>query len=106
MDCKACKRNGREHTEIDAIMNSEIKMSVSSMTRTKDSKAVYVLFQDGDKNAEFSLPGCKLLSNKGFSAEEISQLKDYINNEQDKIYSLAKEVNPMRAFMGDWKGRG
>ena len=80
-------------------------MSVSSMTRTKYNKAVYVLFQDRDKNAEFSLPGCKLLNNRGFSTEEISQLKDYINNEQERIYSLAKEVNPMRAFMGDWKGK-
>ena len=86
-------------------MSNEIKMSVSSMTRTKYNKAVYVLFQDRDKNAEFSLPGCKLLNNRGFSTEEISQLKDYINNEQERIYSLAKEVNPMRAFMGDWKGK-
>ncbi len=80
-------------------------MSVSSMTRTKDSKAVYVLFQDGVKNAEFSLPGGKMLSNSGFSAEEIDQLKDYVKNEQDSIYALAKTVDPMRAFMGDWKGK-
>ena len=81
-------------------MNNEIKMSVSSMTRTKDDKAVYVMFSDGDKSAEFSLPGCKVVSNKGFTAEEIEQLKDYIDNEQDNIYSLAKQVNPMKAFMG------
>ena len=29
-------------------MNKDIKMSVSSMTRNKDKKAVYVFFQDGD----------------------------------------------------------
>ena len=81
-------------------MSSEIKMSVSSMTRTKDSKAVYVMFTDGDKTAEFSLPGCKTVSNNGFSAEEIVQLKNYIDNEQDSIYALAKKVNPMKAFMG------
>ena len=81
-------------------MNSEIKMSVSSMTRNKDNKAVYVLFQDGDKNAEFTLPGCKLISNKGFAPDEIDQLKDYVDNEQDSIYALAKKVNPMKAFMG------
>ena len=44
-------------------MNSEIKMSVSSMTRAGDKKAVYVLFQDGDKSAEYSLPGCGLVRN-------------------------------------------
>ena len=80
-------------------MSNEIKMSVSSMTRTKDSKAVYVMFSDNEKSVEFSLPGCSLVNNKGFSDEEIAQLKDYVSNEQDYIYSLAKQVNPMKAFM-------
>lgn len=70
------------------------------MTRTKDSKAVYVLFQDGEKSAEISLPGCSLVNNHGFSDEEISQLADYVKNEQDSIYELAKQVNPMKAFLG------
>ena len=82
-------------------MSNEIKMSVSSMTRTKDSKAVYVMFSDNDKIAEFTLPGLNVISNKGFSDEEINQLKDYMANEQDAIYALAKQVNPMKAFMGD-----
>ena len=80
-------------------MNDEIRMSVSSMTRNKDNKAVYVLFQDGDKNAEISLPGCSLISNHGFSDEEIAQLTDYVENEQDSIYELAKQINPMKAFL-------
>ncbi len=84
-------------------MNSEIKMSVSTMTRTKDSKAVYVVFEDGSKNAEFALPECKLVSNNGFSDEEIVQLKDYVENEQDSIYDVAKKINPMKAFLGDLK---
>ena len=70
------------------------------MTRTKDDKAVYVLFEDGDKNAEISLPACKLISNRGFSDEEITQLTDYVRNEQDSIYALAKQINPMKAFLG------
>lgn len=37
-------------------MNSEIRMSVSSMTRNDDKKGVYVLFSDGDKSAEFIVP--------------------------------------------------
>ena len=82
-------------------MNSEVKMSVSSMTRTGDKKAVYVFFQDRDKTAEFSLPGCKLVKNNGFSEDDISQLKEYIENEQDSIYAMAKGVNPIKALMGD-----
>ena len=85
-------------------MNSEIKMSVSSLTRTGDKKAVYVLFQDGDKSAEYSLPGCGLVRNKGFSDAELKSLKEYVDNEQDSIYAMAKGVNPIKALMGD-KGK-
>ena len=81
-------------------MNSEIKMSVSSMTRSGDKKAVYVLFQDGDKSAEYSLPGCCLIRNKGFSEDELKSLKEYMDNEQDSIYAMAKGVNPIKALMG------
>lgn len=82
-------------------MNESIKMSVSSMTRNGDNKAVYVLFSDEDKAAEFSLPGCKIISNRGFDAQEIEQLKLYVDNEQDYIFGLAKDVNPVKAFMGE-----
>lgn len=75
-------------------------MSVSTMTRTKDSKAVYVLFEDGDKSAEFSIPGGKLINNSGFSEEEVAQLKDYLENEQDSIFDLAKKIDPMKALLG------
>lgn len=81
-------------------MNKDIKMSVSSMTRNKDKKAVYVFFQDGEKNAEFTLPSCELVKNIGFLDDDIRQLKDYINNEQDTIFAMAKQVNPIRAMMG------
>lgn len=88
-------------------MNSEIKMSVSSVTRSDDKKGVYVLFTDGDKSAEFVIGSeesgykCKVINNKGFDEEELKQLRDYVDNEQDYIFSLAKTVNPMKAFMGD-----
>ena len=81
-------------------MNNEIKMSVSSMTRAGDKKGVYVLFTDGNASAEFVLPGSELLHSKGFSDEELRQLKEYVENEQDYLFSLAKEVNPLRGFLG------
>ncbi len=80
-------------------MNDEIKMSVSSMTRTKDKKALYVLFQDTKRMAEIELPDCKVMSNKGFSDEEIAQLLDYVDAQRDYIYSLTKGLNPIKAMM-------
>lgn len=84
-------------------MNREIKMSISSMTRAGDKKAVYVLFTDKDSSAEFTIPGCQLLSSHGFAEEDLMQLKEYIDNEQDYLFSLAKEINPIRSFLGDRK---
>ena len=81
-------------------MSSEIKMSVSSLIRTEDKKAIYVMFEDGNKMAEITLPDLNVVRNNGFTEEEIRQLKDYTDNERDKIFSMAKEINPLRAFMG------
>ena len=80
-------------------MNGEMRMSVSSMTRAGEKKAVYVLFQDGKKEAEFTLPECRTVRNVGFSDDEIKALRDYVEGAQDRIYALAKEVNPIKAFM-------
>ena len=79
--------------------NSEIKMSVSMMTRTKDSKAVYVLFEDGSRSAEFALPDGKLLSNSGFTDEEITRLKDYLDSERDSVFKMAQKINPLRDML-------
>ena len=81
-------------------MNSEINMTVSTMTRHGDDKAIYVVFSDGTKSAEFALPANRLVSNTGFSDEEIAQLTDYVTNEQDEIFAIAKKINPMKEFLG------
>lgn len=85
-------------------MSSEIKMNISSLIRKDGDKAIYVLFSDRDKEAEFVVPEGRLLNNKGFSEEEIAKLKNYLDNEQDYIYSVAKKVNPMKGFMGKKQG--
>ncbi len=82
-------------------MNDSIRMSVSTVTRTKDKKAVYVLFQDEGKSAEFALPECELVKNDGFSEEDIGQLLEYVRNEKNTIFDMAKQINPMKSFFGD-----
>ena len=84
-------------------MNGEMKMSVSSMTRLGDKKGVYVLFTDGNSSAEFVVPDCKLIHSNGFNVEELKQLKDYVENEQDSIFRLAKGIDPVKSFLGDTK---
>ncbi len=75
-------------------------MTVSTMTRNGDEKAIYVLFTDGAKSAEFALPANRLVKNHGFSDDEIAQLTDYVTNEQDSIFAVAKKVNPMKNLLG------
>lgn len=82
-------------------MNSEVRMSVSAMTRKDGNKGVYVLFTDREKTAEFVLPGCKIIRNQGFSEDELQQLSAYVDGEQDAIYAMAKTVNPLKALMED-----
>ena len=80
-------------------MSESVNMSVSAINGKNEDRVVYVLFTDEEKSAELSLPGCKIISNKGFSEEELTQLKTYAENSEDYIFSLAKEINPMKAFM-------
>ncbi len=81
-------------------MNSEINMTVSTMTRHGDDKAIYVLFTDGARSAEFAVPEDRMVKNNGFSDDEIAQLTEYVANEHDSIYSIAKKINPMKSFLG------
>lgn len=81
------------------MISEKIRITISGITRTENSKAVYVLIEDGSKSAEFSLPGCKLIKNKGFALEDIGELKEYIDGNQDEIFKLAKGINPIKAMM-------
>lgn len=82
-------------------MNSEMKINVSPVTRLGDKRVAYVLFTDGDSGAEFIIPGGELLNSKGFDEKELVEMKEYLDNEQDHLFSVAKELNPMRSFMRD-----
>lgn len=82
-------------------MNSEIKINVSPVTRLGDKRVAYILFTDKNSSAEFIIPGGELLNSKGFDEKELAQLKEYVDNEQDYLFGLAKELNPMRSFMKD-----
>lgn len=86
-------------------MNENVNMSVSSIIRKDGNKAIYVLFTDQDKMCEFELSEKKLLSNKGFEESELEELKEYITHEVDSIMSIAKNVDPMKGFMGLKQGQ-
>lgn len=82
-------------------MNSEMKINVSPVTRLGDKRVAYVLFTDKDCSAEFIIPGGELLNSKGFEEKELAEIKEYLDCEQDNLFQVAKELNPMRSFMRD-----
>lgn len=84
----------------DMQLESSVTMSVSSVLGKSGERKIYVLFQDGKKMAEFIVPHGNNVMNKGFSDFELNKLKEYVIREQKYILSVAKDVNPMKAFLG------
>lgn len=81
-----------------------VLMSVSAIVGKDGNKKVYVLFKDAKKMAELTAPEGKVLSNVGFSDEDITKLRAYVIREKEYIYSIAKKVSPFKAFMGMKQG--
>ena len=74
-------------------------MNVSLMARSKDSKGIYVEFKDGKKRCEIVVPGVKIINNSGFTPDELKTLVDYVKNDIDHIYSIAKSIDPVKNFL-------
>ncbi len=81
-------------------MKDTVTMSVSPIIGKDGKKCAYVSFEEGARCAEGKIPDCAIISNKGFSQEEIMQLEDYMRKELKNLKKMAAGVNVMRAFMG------
>lgn len=82
-------------------MSDGMNMSVSGIVCKEGQKCISVLFTEGTRSAEGTIPDCKIHTNKGFIDEEIQALESYMQKEQDSIVQMAKSVNVMKAFMND-----
>lgn len=76
-----------------------MKMSVSAIVSKDGKREVYVLFTDGQRNAEGRLSDYKMLSSRGFTAEEMAALETYMRQETNTILRMAKNINVMDAFL-------
>lgn len=86
-------------------MSSEIDMRISPVC-SKDGKTfAYVLFSDGAHEAEGKIPDCKIVSNKGFTDEEVSQLETYLKKELANLKKKAAEINPLGVLMGKYEDK-
>lgn len=84
----------------------EVKMLVSCVVVKENRKIVRVSFVRGKDYAEGILPDGLIENSKGFTAEEVRKLETFMRSNRQDILKEAKAVNPLRNWLGDWKGDG
>ena len=80
-------------------MQDELKMSVSPICEKDGKRYAFVTFSDGTRFAEGKIPECEMISNRGFSEEEIEKLKEYMQKELPQLKKMAAGVNVFGALM-------
>ena len=83
------------------MMTNSIDMSISSIVPVNGKKAAFVQFSDKEKTADFIVPECRQVSNKGFTEDELKMLLEYVIREKDSIMDMAKGVDPLGKFMNE-----
>lgn len=79
-----------------------MNMMVSGVSEKNGRKIAYILFEDEDKrSAEAVIPECRVISNNGFSEEEVAQLEDYVRRNLTDLKKRAVGINPVTALMKD-----
>lgn len=80
-------------------MDNGMNMTVSSVCTKNGEKYAFVSFMDGERFAEGKIPDCKIMTNKGFSQEEVEQLEAYMLIELQQLKKMAAGIRWIDAFM-------
>lgn len=84
------------------MADESMTMTYSAVVRDKDNKKIVrVKFERNEMGeaqiAEGLLPDCKIVSQNGYSAQEIAGLEEYLRGNLDDIMSKAKVIsNPLK----------
>ncbi len=81
----------------------DITMMVSPICMKEGEKVAYVTFSDKDRHAEGEIPKCVITKSEGFDKDEIYGLESYMEENLDKLKSMAASVNPIKAIMKEDK---
>ena len=73
-------------------MEQELNMSVSPVCMKDGEKCAYISFSDVIRSAEGRIPDCKIITNKGFSPEEVAQLENYMSMELASLKRIAAGI--------------
>ncbi|SOY30276.1 hypothetical protein AMURIS_03002 [Acetatifactor muris] len=84
----------------------DVKMLVSCVVAKGDKKMVRVSFLRGEDCAEGILPEGMIEKSRGFTAEEVRKLENFLRVNRQDILKQAREINPLRNWLGEWKEDG
>lgn len=80
-----------------------LTMMVSPICKKDGEKVAYVTFSDKNRHAEGEIPKCVITKSEGFDKDEIYGLESYMEENLDKLKSMAASINPIKAMMKDDK---
>ena len=80
-------------------MSEELIMTISGIVPRDGRRNIYVVFEDGNRKAEGSVPDCVIEKNEGFEEDEVKMLELYLKQNLDMIREHAKYINPIKALM-------
>ena len=109
MDMKNFFNNSKQiktvYSNVERRKNTsqELKMTISGIVPKDGRRNIYVVFEDGNRRAEGSVPDCVIEQNTGFTEDEVKMLELYLKQNLDMIREHAKYINPIKAFMKDEK---
>lgn len=73
---------------------------ISGILTKEGRKFARISFMRGEEYAEFIVPDGILDKRKGFTEEEVTKLFRYVRENRDEILKRAKEVNPLKNWLG------
>ena len=79
-------------------MSRELKMSVSAVCTKDEKQYAYVSFSDENRVAEGKIPECIIISNQGFTEDEVVQLEDYMRRELRTLKKMAAGIRLIDAL--------
>ena len=79
-------------------MDKELKMSVSAVCTKEEKQYAFVSFSDENRTAEGKIPDCVIISNSGFTKEEVVQLEDYMRRELRTLKKMAAGIRLIDAL--------
>ena len=94
------KRTEGRIADPEADVFGQLEMVISGRLIKNRKEIVRVSFFRGKDYADGVLPDCVIEKAEGFSDAEKVMLSEYLRRHRDEIYARAKEIDPVKTWLG------